>query len=73
MNVSPNELRKETVGVLNQVNAQIQEIEKNAEARGVSPHHMVDSYGAYQLSPLLMAKSQCLNTLTLLNEQGKRR
>lgn len=67
MNVSPNELRKETVGVLNQVNAQIQEIEKVAEIKGVSPHHMVDQYGAYLLSPLLVAKAQCLNTLTLLN------
>lgn len=53
MNVSPNELRKETVKTL-------KEIEDLHER--MKDSHLITSQ-------LLLAKAQCLNTLTLLNEK----
>lgn len=57
MEVSPNALRKETVATLKEVNSVLELVGQNLEKR----------------IPLLLAKAQCLNTLTLLNEQEKRR
>lgn len=71
MNVSPNELRRETVAVLHQVNKQIGEVELRAQQRGVEPSELVDERGAFHMPPLLLAKSTCLLTLTQLNEQGR--
>lgn len=62
MEVSPNALRKETVQLLRQIQEQIDRLHE--ERRSLAEERMV---------PLLLAKAQCLNTLTLLNEQGKRR
>lgn len=59
MNVSPNELRKETVQTLKRVNEQL---EKLVLAQGA--HAPVEL-----MAPLLLAKTQCLNTLVLLNEK----
>lgn len=58
MDVSPNTLRKETVAVFKQVNDDLDlKLTPTPEVRAT----------------LLLAKAQCLNTLTLLSEQGKRR
>lgn len=73
MNVSPDALRKETVQLLGQIHRQIDEVVDLASQRETSPHKMTDQNGHYLLSPLLLAKAQCLQTLTMLNEQGKRR
>jgi hypothetical protein len=73
MEVSPNALRKETVQVLNQVNAQIGEVTAAAHRRGCEPEALRDEHGNWPMIQLLLAKSQCVNTLTLLSEQGKRR
>lgn len=73
MDVSPNALRKETVQLLAQINTQIATVKLVAKERGVEPHQIMDPSGQYLLSPLLLAKAQCLHTLTLLNEQGRRR
>lgn len=69
MNVSPNELRKETVQVLKQVDEQIAQIKKYANQVGVFPAEVRDASGGWSMSPLLAAKAQCLHTLTLLNEK----
>lgn len=61
MNVSPNELRKETAQTLKTVEEVIRELE-------IEPT-TVDEHGNSSLAPLLLAKAQCLNTLTLLNEK----
>lgn len=53
MNVSPNELRKETVATLKEVN---ELIERTHDSNLIQ-------------SNLLLAKTQCLNTLVLLNEK----
>lgn len=57
MNVSKNELRKETVQTLKRVNDQISKLEL---LRGSEAPVEV-------MAPLLLAKAQCLNTITLLN------
>jgi hypothetical protein len=72
MEVSPNALRKETVQLLNQINKQIEEVETLAASRDRAPSQMVDQYGSYLMSPLLLAKSQCIHTLTLLSGQGRK-
>lgn len=65
MNVSPNELRKETVRTLKDVESVLESVKRDAGSRGV----LVDDRGHYVMAPLLLAKATCLNTLTLLNEQ----
>lgn len=59
MNVSKNELRKETVQTLRRVNDQIAKLDLKHAHDGGPPVEL--------LAPLLLAKSQCLNTITLLN------
>lgn len=54
MNVSPNELRKETVATLNEVNFAIKS-------------ELTNTSGPEVMATLLLAKAQCLSTLTLLN------
>lgn len=58
MNVSPNALRKETVETLHKINEALES--EHSERPEI-------------MAPLLLAKAQCLNTLTMLNEQGKRK
>ncbi len=70
MDVSPNALRKETIQVLNMLNQQIDEVVIEAEKRDIRPTKLADQRGSFLLAPLLLAKAQCLATLTLLNEQG---
>jgi hypothetical protein len=72
MNVSPDALRKEVVQTLNEINASIAEVKKTSLLRGTPPEKLVDHLGGYVMSPLLLAKAQCLNALALLNEQGKK-
>jgi hypothetical protein len=57
--VSPNTLRKEAVATLRSVDEDLQLSE-----RDISPATR---------ATLLLAKAQCLNTLTLLREQGRRK
>jgi hypothetical protein len=62
MEVSPNALRRDTMELLQRIN---KELAKQDDLRL--------SLSEERLVPLLLAKAQCLNTLTLLNEQGKKR
>lgn len=62
MDVSPNTLRKETVQLYKQIQAELDGFNDTRRS-------LVED----RLAPLLLAKAQCLNTLALLNEQGKKR
>lgn len=64
MEVSPNALRKETLQTYNKVTDLIDQVELDD---GLLP---VQKAGLR--ASLLNSKSQCLNTLTLLSNQGKR-
>jgi hypothetical protein len=59
MDVSPNALRLETVGVLRAVNEQI---------AGLQLLHSGNSAPPEVMAPLLLAKAQCLQTLVMLRE-----
>jgi hypothetical protein len=58
MDVSPNELRKQTAATLKEVDDIL---------RGPT------QYAVGIRAPLLLAKAQCLNTLTLLRAEQKKR
>jgi hypothetical protein len=57
MNVSKNELRKETVQTLKRVNDQLSKLELSRGSEAP----------VEAMATLLLAKAQCLNTITLLN------
>lgn len=73
MDVSPNALRKDTAATLRQIEASIAVITREAEANGIAATSLRYMDGTWPMIPLLLAKSQCLATLTALNEQGKRK
>lgn len=74
MDISPNELRRETLATLRQVKEQIEEVELVASrdthyGRKKKAHELRDHNGQFVLPPLLQTKAQCLNTLALLRGQ----
>lgn len=58
MEVSPNALRKETIATLKEVDQLLE---------------LYGDMGPAVRAPLLLAKAQCLNTLTLLSNQAQSR
>jgi hypothetical protein len=73
MDVSPNELRKETAATMRSIEATIGSVKAEAERLGIEPERLQYSDGTWPMIPLLLAKSQCLSTLTLLRDQGRRK
>lgn len=63
MDVSPNALRKETIQVLREVDARTEAVKDDLGLSNLERYQL--------LIPLVLAKSQCLQTLAMLNEQGK--
>jgi hypothetical protein len=72
MDVSPNELRKETAATLRSIEATIGSVKAEAERVGVEPESLRYHDGTWPMIPLLLAKSQCLNTLTLLRGESQK-
>lgn len=64
-----NELRKDTVALINIINAQIDEVEGEAKIAGVPANKLKDSNGNWVLSPLLLAKAMAYNTLVMLQSR----
>lgn len=73
MDVSPNTLRKETVATLRSIEAVIDSVKASAAQLGIEPEKLQYHDGTWPMIPLLLAKSQCIATLTQLNEQGQPR
>jgi hypothetical protein len=73
MIVSSDILRKELLGLMAQVDAQIREIEKTAETKGVKPEQIRDAVGNWSMIPLLSAKITALSTLVQLNQNDRTR
>lgn len=71
MDISPNILRRETVTTLTRIDNQIKEMTVRAAGMGIPVESMQDHNGSFVLTPLLLAKAQCLNTLVLLNQKDK--
>jgi hypothetical protein len=72
MITSPNMLRRDTVQLLKQVDAQIAEVEAEAGRMGIEPVTMRDANGSWVMIPLLLAKMQGLALLVQLNDAGKK-
>lgn len=67
-----NELRKNTVALITQIDAQIDVVEAEAKKAGVPVSTVVDSNGNWVLNPLLMAKAMAYNTLVMLQTNEMR-
>lgn len=71
MEVSPNVLRRETLQLLNRVNAEIAKFEEESEKLSLSPFQVQDPYGNVLYASLVTSKIMALNTLALLNENRR--
>jgi hypothetical protein len=49
------------------INQQIENAKTEASRMGIPPEMLRDSYGAWVLNPLLVAKAQTLHALAMLN------
>lgn len=66
MMISPDILRRDTVQLLNQIDAQITEVQEKARELDISPVAMRDNSGNWVMIPLLLAKVQAYSTLVQL-------
>lgn len=55
--------------VLDQLDEQIEEVEKTAEGLGCSPYQVQDMHGAFLMIPLLVAKAHVLTAITQLEKE----
>ena len=69
MDISPNVLRQETVDTLKRINNQMKEMAVRSADMGIPVENLQDHSGNFVLTPLLLAKAQCLNTLVLLRDK----
>lgn len=69
--MSTNKLRHELVNLGVDINRQIDVIIATAKDLETSPHEMRHSDGSWVLPPLLLAKSQVLNGLAVLELKEK--
>jgi len=53
----------------NQISRQIEVIERDAAGQDISPYKLQDMNGAYQMTPLIVAKAQLLHALVLINHK----
>lgn len=70
MIINSDILRRDTIQLMKQIDAQIDEVKEEARRIGVPPEKMRDSSGNWVMSPLLLAKTQAY--LMLVQLQGKK-
>ncbi len=66
MVINEDILRRDTVQLLGQIDAQINEVKQFAAGRGIKPVQVRDDHGNWVMSPLLLAKAQAYSTLVTL-------
>jgi hypothetical protein len=66
MIVDPDILRRDTVQLLKQIDAQINEVKKASKQMGFPPEELKDANGNWVMIPLLLAKAQAYSTLVML-------
>lgn len=66
MVITQDILRRDTLRLLKQIDAQITEVANEASRQGISPAEMRDGNGSWAMSPLLLAKAQAYGTLVQL-------
>ena len=58
MIINDDLLRREAVQLIRQIDQQIEEVRRQAAARGLAPHVLRDEHGNWVMIPLLLAKTQ---------------
>ena len=66
MIINPDILRRDTVELLKSIEAQINQVKKEARQTGITPEEMRDANRNWVMSPLLLAKAQAYSTLVML-------
>jgi hypothetical protein len=66
MVINADILRRDTVQLIQQIDAQIAVIKLEARELKIKPEQMQDGRGNWVMSPLLLAKAQAYNSLILL-------
>lgn len=66
MIINKDSLRRDTIALMRDIDAQMSEIKEHAKTMGIAPEKMRDTSNGYVLAPLLLAKAQAYHTLVLL-------
>lgn len=66
MIITKDILRRDTIQLLKQIDAQINEVTEEARKKGIPREKMRDASGNWVMSPLLLAKAQTYGMLVLL-------
>ena len=66
MIINPDILRRDTIKLMRQIDAQIKEVEETAQSLRVPPEKMRDTSGNWVMIPLLLAKTQLYASLIQL-------
>lgn len=66
MIINKDSLRRDTIALIRDIDAQIEEVKKEAERMGIPPSKMRDTSNNWVMNPLLLAKVQAYHTLVLL-------
>lgn len=72
MEVRPQAIREDAMKTINQINAVMDDVKREAAAIGTDPWMLRASDGSWMMAPLLHAKALCLNTLALLHASKPR-
>jgi len=64
--INPDILRRDTIQLIKQIDAQIEEVKEEAKKIGIPPEKMRDANGNWVMSPLLLAKTMAYATLVQL-------
>jgi hypothetical protein len=66
MIVNPDIMRRDTVQLIKQIDAQIEVVTREARDLKIKPEHLRDSKGGWVMNELLLAKAMAYNTLVTL-------
>jgi hypothetical protein len=66
MIINEDILRRDTVQLIKEIDAQIEEVTHHAAIAGLARHKLRDANGNWVMSPLLVAKAQAYGTLVQL-------
>lgn len=66
---NPDILRRDTIQLLKQIDAQINEVNKRAAEMEIESYQLQDSSGNWVMTPLLLAKTQAYAILVQLQKK----
>lgn len=72
MIINEDILRRDTIRLMTQIDAQIDEVVKEAQRMDIEPAQLRDNTGNWVMIPLLLAKTQAYGSLILLQANKKR-